>query len=174
MTVAQRSLYFCAWADCRKALVALGRDASDEARHALQAEALDGKKKSSTALTNGELDRVLAKFRSYSEPGDLNAQLKPEEDAEAKRSRMMERCEKASAVFITGDGPLVSLHRRNWLNAAARRAAGADFDHCMPDQLTKLAYILEARVRAKYKADAKEDAARAVAAGEATDRSNPF
>jgi hypothetical protein len=174
MTAAQRSLYFCTWADCRKALAALGRDASDTARHALQAEALDGKKKSSTALTNSELDRVLAKFRSYSEPGDLNAQLKPEEDAEARRASLIERCEKAACVFVTGTGPLVTMHRRNWLNAAARRAVRADFSELETEQLSKLTYILEARVRAKYKAEAKAELASAVAAGEAADISNPF
>lgn len=174
MTAAQRSLYFRTWGECRKALAALGRDASDEARHALQAEALGGKKKSSSALTNGELDRVLAKFRSFSQPGDLNAQLKPEDDDNAKKADAMRRCYEACHVFVTGEGPMVSLHRRNWLNAAARRAAGADFDHLDTAATIKLAFILEARVRAKYKADARADEARAVAAGEAADRSQPF
>ena len=174
MTAAQRSLYFRTWGDCRKALAALGRDASDEARHALQAEALDGKKKSSTALTNSELDRVLAKFRSYSEPGDLDAQLKPEEDDNVKKAAAMARCYKASHVFVTGSGSMVTLHRRNWLNVPARRVGGVDFEQLTTAQLIQLAYILEARVRAKYKTDAKADHGRAVAAGEADDRSNPY
>jgi hypothetical protein len=174
MTAAQRSLYFRTWGDCRKALVALGRDASDDARHALQAEALGGKQKSSSALTNSELDKVLAKFRSYSAPGDLNAQLKPEDDDAAKKGDAMARCYKASHVFVTGEGPMVSLHRRNWLNGAARRACGADFDHLDTAATVKLAFVLEARVRAKYKADAKADHDRAVAAGEASDRRAPF
>lgn len=174
MSPAQRSLYFCAWADCRKALIALGRDASDEARHALQAEALGGKTKSSTALTNSELDRVLAKFRSFSAPGDLNAQLKPEEDAEAKRGLAMERCYRVSHVFVTGSGPMVSLHRRNWLNVPARRVGGVDFEQLDADGMTKLAHVLEERLRKRNKAAGDNDLAHAIAAGEASDRSDPY
>lgn len=76
MTTSQQKFYWREWAACRRALIALGNTAkeADALRHDLHYKALN-KSKSSKLLTNVDLDKILATFRSYSRPSDLDTQL---------------------------------------------------------------------------------------------------
>ena len=93
MNAAQQSLYFRVWGECRKALAEHGRPHDDAARKALQKEALGGTVKSSKNLTNAELTKVLAKFRTWSEPANFAAQMHAEEDPEARVKNLRDRVE---------------------------------------------------------------------------------
>ena len=76
MTPNQRKYYWREWAACRRSLIALGNSAkeADALRHDLHYKAL-GKAQSSKNLTNADLDKILATFKSYSRPSDLDTQL---------------------------------------------------------------------------------------------------
>jgi hypothetical protein len=77
MTEKQTRMYWRAWAAVRRA--------DPEAdRQALTVQAL-GRLRSSKDLTNAELDRVLAAFRAVSHPDDVDGQLRPQEQAQARR-----------------------------------------------------------------------------------------
>ena len=73
MTSSQKSLYFREFGAARRACLEAG--APDPDRHALHVRAL-GTDVSSRALTNRQLDAVLAVFRAISAGDNLNAQLR--------------------------------------------------------------------------------------------------
>lgn len=140
MTNAQITLYWREWRACQEALRALGRPCDDEVRHALQADAIGGFTKSSKKLTNDQLTRVLARFRSYSRPGDLGAQLHVEDEPEARRAAMLAEIERlAEAAGIKGGLAGVSTYFQRWLGGKAVGLVDAD-------TLRKLAFILRKRV----------------------------
>jgi hypothetical protein len=72
VTAKQSSLYWREWAAARRAAIAAGHTID---RHECHTRAL-GKPKSSKLLTNADLDKVLAIFRSYTRPADLRPQLR--------------------------------------------------------------------------------------------------
>jgi hypothetical protein len=80
----QMALYWREWAACKVVRKARGLCATDEARHALHAQAL-GMDKSTKDLTNRDFDRILAIFRTFSRPDDLNAQLRAEDQPEVRK-----------------------------------------------------------------------------------------
>jgi hypothetical protein len=118
MNAAQLTLYWREWRACSQALKALGKEHDDVIRRALQADAIGGIDKSSKALTNAELTRVLARFRSYSRPGDLNAQLKAEEEPEQTRADYYARISAAVLVIL----PDAKCRCQPGFEGAARRA----------------------------------------------------
>jgi hypothetical protein len=80
MNDAQLRKYRVEWNKARQALRAANvspKDA-DARRHELHVEAL-GEDKSSTDLTNGELDLILAAFRAISQPGNFTTQMEQAE-----------------------------------------------------------------------------------------------
>lgn len=84
LTQAQLRLYRAEWGKCRKALRQYGRSPAqaDEERKKIhvQAKAVnpDGSPKSSLSLNNGQLDKILAIFWTWSRPADLGAQIRQE------------------------------------------------------------------------------------------------
>ena len=76
MTPAQRTLYFREWGRVVSTCKAAGWPAPD--RHEFHARAL-GVYKSSKSFTNQDLDLVLAEFRSVSQPDNLVAQIRAQE-----------------------------------------------------------------------------------------------
>jgi hypothetical protein len=140
MTKAQITLYWREWRACKEALQALGRACDDEVRHALQADAIGGFTKSSKKLTNAELTRVLARFRSFSRPGDLGAQLHAEDEPEARRAAMLAEIERlGEAAGIKGGLAGLSTYFKRWLGG---KAVGLVDD----DTLRKLSFILRKRI----------------------------
>lgn len=179
MTAAQTALYWREWAACRDALTALGRDASDTARRHLQAEALEGRAKSSKALTNAEFSAVLGKFRSFSQADNLAAQMhaQEEQDPATTRRRYHDRIHVALAALKPdhdfADPRFAGLNRATYIDALARKMFGAGFAELPTDELRKLAGLIETRAAARAKRDQEAALRHAVAAGEASD-GNPF
>lgn len=85
MTQSQLALYRFEWGKTRKWLRAHGRtpERADWMRHEIHKAAL-GSDKSSLDFTNADLDKVLAKLRSYSDGANLDAQLRAEEQPEQR------------------------------------------------------------------------------------------
>ena len=174
MNAAQQSLYFRVWGECRTALKEHGRPHDDAARKALQAQALGGTVKSSKNLTNAELTKVLAKFRTWSEPGNFAAQMHAEEDPEQRRQALIKRAETLGGECGIRDGiDGLGSYFKKWLS-------GVPVVRLDADTLRKLVGILErrkAQLPATPKAQPKPAPVPVVAAVEADpdfDRENPF
>ena len=78
MTPKQKTLYWREWNHCRTHLIQqYGRTPAeaDHERHDLHIKAL-GYDISHHSLTNSEFDKILARFRAVSRPGDLTTQLR--------------------------------------------------------------------------------------------------
>lgn len=115
MTQAQIKLYWREWQDCAKVRKARGLGASDANRHALHVEAL-GVDVSMKVLTQRQFDRVLAKFRSFSRPDDIDAQLRAEDAEAERRSRALEDiADLAEAAGVKGGLKGVSRYFQRWL-----------------------------------------------------------
>lgn len=115
MTEAQKKLYWREWNACAKVRRARGLGVADANRHALHVEAL-GKDVSMLDLTQLQFDRVLAKFRSYSKPDDLGAQLRADDQDENRRTRALAEIEAlADRAGINGGIDGVSRYFHRWL-----------------------------------------------------------
>ncbi len=77
MTEKQNTLYWREWGKVTRACKDNGMAAPD--RHELHRQALKGKDKSHTKFSNPDFDSVLAVFRSWSQPGDIRAQMRQED-----------------------------------------------------------------------------------------------
>jgi hypothetical protein len=141
MTPKQTALYWREWAACRRALIALGHQGDDTQRRALQRNALGERTISSKALTNDQFDAVLAKFRSYSQPDDLDAQLRQIDQPEQRAADLRERI--ASLSERCGiDGGATGLERyfAHWFR-------GQTYASLDPRALQQLAGLLERRAK---------------------------
>lgn len=139
MNLDQQNLYFYVWGECRKALAKHGRPHDDAARKALQKDALGGTVKSSKSLTNAELTKVLAKFRTWSEPGNFAAQMHAQEEPEKRLATLRDRVLQLASDCGINDGARgVENYFWKWLNN--RKLPQLD-----ADTLRKLAFILERR-----------------------------
>lgn len=151
MTPAQTALYWREWAACRRALIALGHRGDDAQRRSLQANALGERTVSSKALSNAQFDLVLAKFRSFSRPGDLDAQLRqldqPEQRVTELRARIAALAERCG---ISGGERGIERYFVGWLQG--RTLAGLD-----ERGLQQLAGLLARRARQLVPAGATED-----------------
>lgn len=96
MTKAQTQLYFREWAAVRKAQ-------PDADRHALHVAAL-GEDKSSKAFSNLDFDKVLQVFRAISRPGDLNAQLRQDQQVRYRLEHRLSITQQCLGVYV-GDVP---------------------------------------------------------------------
>ncbi|MEN9841696.1 MAG: hypothetical protein RL376_1496 [Verrucomicrobiota bacterium] len=139
MNEKQLTLYWREWRACSLALKALGRECDDVVRKALQADAIGGIDKSSKKLTNAELTRVLAKFRSWSKADDLNAQMHAENEPGERRAAALKQIEQLGAdCGLRGGLAGVSTYFKKWLNG---KAVGM----CDDDTLRKLVFLLKRR-----------------------------
>lgn len=119
MTPAQQNLYWREWQACSKARKERGLAATDANRHQLHVEAL-GVDRSMKDLTQRQFDRVLAKFRSFSRPADLNAQMRAEDqDGHRHQSALEEISELAHEAGIKGGIDGVSRYFHRWLGGKA-------------------------------------------------------
>lgn len=139
MTDKQLQLYFREWRAASAALKALGHAGDDYQRKALQADAIGGIEKSAKDLTNAELTKVLAKFRSYSQPADLGAQLKAEDEpAQRRAATLAEIVRLAAARGVNGGVPAVSRYFHKFL-------ADQPLDKVSDDKLRRLLWVLKNR-----------------------------
>jgi hypothetical protein len=139
MNPSQLSLYWREWRACSEALKKLGHRGDDDQRHSLQRSALNERTVSSKNLTNAQLTAVLAKFRSFSQPGNLNAQLHAEDDAGEQAAKAHARIERLAVdCGIKGGLAGVSVYFKKWLGGKSV----ATLDR---DTLRKLEGILRRR-----------------------------
>lgn len=160
MTPLQTRLYWREWGRARERFLGLGfsHADADAKRMALHAKAL-GQAKSSKALYNADLDKVLAAFRAVWDDSNLDAQLRQEEQPYQRLIALQQRCYQAVQTFIT-EGPEVrrSLAIQRYIEATAERICGKRFDQCDERDLGKVAGALErsARVRGRIRSAAAE------------------
>jgi hypothetical protein len=85
-------MYWAEWGRVRDVLRSRGRSTGEieATRHTLHRKAL-GKDRSSKALTNAELDVVLAAFKAVSEGGNLEAQLRQLDQPDWRRGELERR-----------------------------------------------------------------------------------
>jgi hypothetical protein len=127
MTPSQFRLYRRAWADCLHSLIDLGRipaadpAAADDARRQIHAEV--GAPASSKDFNQRDLDRVLSQFWVWSQPANLQAQLRQLSQAELRiKARSDELLTQIDALLrATGEAGLPASTWRNYLQAMASR-----------------------------------------------------
>jgi len=139
MNAGQITLYWREWRLASEALKGLGHPGDDYQRKALQADAIGGVEKSSKKLTNAELTKVLAKFRSFSSPADFKAQMHAEEEPDARRAATLAEIKRlAKARGIRGGLGGVSGYFKKFLGGVAVEGA-------TDDKLRRLLYVLKSR-----------------------------
>lgn len=169
MNPSQQSLYFREWGKARTALAGLGRPNDDTVRKALQREALGGTVKSSKVLTNGELTKVLAKFRTWSEPNNLNAQMHAEEEPGQRIADYRATIELLSGACGIKDG------RRGVEAYYWKFLGGKKLCELGVDTLRKLVFVMDKRAKqlaAEAEASAAEHQASSVTSS--VDDGDPF
>jgi hypothetical protein len=174
MNAAQTALYWREWSECRKALLDLGKLGNDDQRKSLQRSAIGERTKSSKDLTNAELTAVIAKFRTFSRPGDFNAQMHAVEEPGQRIETMRNKVAKlAVECGINGGFKGVSNYFKKWLGGVAVEQLDAE-------KLRKLVFILERRKAEKSAAPAtgqktaSQSAASASATNSPEDDGDPF
>ena len=176
MSPAQVALYWREWSACQAVRKARGLSVGDTARHALTAEALDGVEKSMKVLRNHELDRVLAKFRSFSRPDDLGAQLAAEELPEQRRERYLTAAHEALEELAQLDQDKRRFDdaeaRTAYLEGIARKVIGLSVASCSEAQMRRILGIVARHLsRAKSRQRAAEKSA---AISDQLEGENPF
>ena len=139
MNSSQLQLYWYEWRECAGALRKLGKRCDDDMRKTIQRSALAERTKSSKDLTNAELTAVLAKFRSFSRPGDFDAQMHAQEEPDQRMAQWKAKIERLGAECgIKGGLSGVEGYFWKWLK---------NKKVCQLDESTlrKLAFILERR-----------------------------
>lgn len=176
MSPAQVALYWREWSACQAVRKARGLSVGDTARHALTAEALGGAEKSMKVLRNHELDRVLAKFRSFSRPDDLGAQLAAEELPEQRCERYLTAAHEALEELAQLDQDKRRFAdadaRSAYLEGIARKVIGVSIAACTEAQMRRILGIVarhHARAKSRQRAAEKSAAISAQLEGE-----NPF
>jgi hypothetical protein len=91
MTRPQEALYWREWSACKAERKKRGLPHDDVARHLVHIRAL-GTDVSMKSLSNGQFDKVLGAFRSWSRSADLNAQLRVEEQPDVRKEISIEKC----------------------------------------------------------------------------------
>ncbi len=104
MTPIQRKLYFVKWKKAKEGMRSYGRDVSDDRAARMECHAAAGIPLSSTSLSNSDLDKVLAVFWSWSQPSNMDAQMR-QQTQPAVRCRflckhVMERTNEVVHVFL--------------------------------------------------------------------------
>ncbi len=117
MNPAQKRLYWWEWGQVRDHLAAKGVSAGqiEKERHALHVRAL-GKDKSSTRLTNTELDKVIGVFRATWDGGNLEAQMRQLDQADRRSDMLRARIVQLAEECGVADGvDGIEAYFRNWL-----------------------------------------------------------
>lgn len=138
---------------------------ADAKRHEIHRAEL-GRDKSSLDFTNDDLTKVLRAFAAVHDGGNLNAQMRANDDPVRRRLALRERCYRAVETFITD--PIEarrSLAIENYVGGTAQRMCGKRFDELDERELGKVMGALErsARVRAGHRS-AEQEAGRLMAA----------
>lgn len=145
MTTNQRKLYWREWRAVEKWCEAHHLDAPE--RQELHRRAI-GKDKSSSKLTNAEFDKVLAEFRAWSQPANLNGQLRQEAQPRTRLLYVINELDGKIAAF-TKDR--VGAYREEIMNDRWMHTRLDDLDL---DELQQLRFTLTARERKLSKAAA--------------------
>ena len=132
MTALQNSLYFREWGRVRTACKQQGFPIPD--RHSLHVKAL-GQDKSHLDFTNDDFDRVLAEFRAISQPDNLAAQLRQQE--QPRRRLLYSICRMAPEPY--------------WRAIARDKFGTADETRLDLVQLRQLLITLAARARSRQR-----------------------
>lgn len=144
MTQAQLALYRFEWGRTRKWLRAHGRtpERADSMRHEIHKAAL-GVDKSSLEFTNADLDKVLAKLRSYSDGANLDAQLAAEDQPAHRIQALVANARELAAAVVSREGT-----ERAYLDGLAKRVfKNGDYQALQERQLQQLCGILARRKR---------------------------
>ena len=144
MTQAQLALYRFEWGRTRKWLRAHGRtpERADSMRHEIHKAAL-GVDKSSLDFTNADLDKVLAKLRSYSDGANLDAQLAAEEQPLMRIQALVANARDLAAAVVSRQGT-----ERAYLDGLSRQLfKHPDYQTLDERQLQQLCGILARRKR---------------------------
>jgi hypothetical protein len=148
MTDSQLRLYRREWGAVRKALRSRGitPDQADAERHAIHVRVL-GKPKSSTALNNGEFNRILDAFRKISAPPeDLDGQMALERTGIPRlliNVRLLQAAMDKPDAYIVGILRQMNSGGRIGQPAAADRAEGFDYAHTKNGEPARRGLILE-------------------------------
>ncbi len=126
MTPKQRKWYWREWAAVKRACEDAYHEVPD--RHELHVAAL-GFDKSSSDFNNDDLDDVIAEFKSYSEPANLNEQLRLQN---GRKIRRIHRIKNLAPVAY-------------WQSIAKDKFGHSRLDDLDLDQLTQLRNTLCAR-----------------------------
>jgi hypothetical protein len=143
MTPHQRSLYWREWARVR-------RIDPQADRHTLHMRAI-GAPKSSSALTNADLDRVLAEFRAISQPAALGPQLRAQDQPAIRLRWAIQRRQIPDLARLLGSRTAAATYLQAILD---RRFAGRSIDDLDIRDLNHLRMTLAARINALQSAPA--------------------
>ena len=161
MTAAQNMLYFRQWGRVRDVFKAKGLPCGDVERHKFHLKAL-GVRKSSKDFTNADLDKVLAAFRTITDPGDLKAQLRAMEQPVLRNAEARKKCmELLEQLGIGCDSTIerTEFIRGAYLDGIAKRLThGAHINFSTCDDRTANAILHTLRMRALARQRAKEKA----------------
>ncbi|MCX6923407.1 MAG: hypothetical protein NT154_09405 [Verrucomicrobia bacterium] len=135
MTALQNSLYFREWGRARAACKQQGFPVPD--RHSLHVKAL-GQDKSHLDFTNEDFDLVLAEFRALSQPDNLAAQLRQQD--QPRRRLLYTICSLAPEPY--------------WRAIARDKFGTSDLDSLDLAQLHQLRITLAARSRSRQRRQA--------------------
>lgn len=149
MNAAQRSLIWREWAKASAWLLAHGvaKDQLEAKRHQLiaQANGSDLSMANWPRWTNSQVDKVLAKFRAVYDGGNLDAQIKAQEQPEERRRSLVNRCWQAALGCITkgtDEGHTNDIAQR-YLDGTAKKICGVYFRDLDDTQLAKVMGALE-------------------------------
>ncbi|MCX6922705.1 MAG: hypothetical protein NT154_05745 [Verrucomicrobia bacterium] len=135
MTALQNSLYFREWGRVRVACKQQGFPVPD--RHSLHVKGL-GHDKSHLDFTNEDFDLVLAEFRALSQPANLAAQLRQQD--QPRRRLLYTICRLAPEPY--------------WRSIARDKFGTTDLDRLDLVQLRQLLITLAARSRSRQRRQA--------------------
>ena len=142
MNPAQLRLYRREWGLTRRWLRAHGRtpERADSMRHEMHKGAI-GYDKSSLDFTNAELDKVLAKFRSWSDGANLDAQLAAEDQPELRIQALQANARELASHCVARAGMEAA-----YLDGLARRLFKVEAWHKLAErQLQILCGVLARR-----------------------------
>ena len=152
MTPRQQAMYWAEWSKLRDMLRAKGKTAGEiEAhRYNVTLRAI-GAAKSSKLLSNGELDRVIARIKAEVSPGDFGAQMRQQEQRDTRRAALLARCDAACVAMADrscGEYQFSKAETRaRYIAGVAKKLCGQWPEACTEAELGKVAGVLEARVQ---------------------------
>lgn len=118
-------------------------------RHELHRRALAGRDVSHVLLSDRDFDAVLAEFRAWSRPGDVNAQLRQARMSGTRATwKLMNELVPLLAVFMEGELEFErSLAAEHYIAAVCADKFGTeDIKSLTPLQVTQLVTTIEVRV----------------------------